>query len=153
MNGDSDKRGKRYCKNCDAFTLTLRPGKGGKWFYGCQNYPSCTYTEKSGRDEPEDPPVDEKSETEKLIDAEELAKAMRASVKRGTEELEANALRLGVRGPAEELAAMREAIPNFGKPIDELTDEDRKARTDWFSSRVQTGGFRALPYDKERKQG
>lgn len=136
----------RWCESCSAYNLRVKVRRSDSDFYGCIKFPGCKQTETVKHRVDVDPvDVDRELEEEQL----RLAK----SKIKGREELEAMAIRYGVPGPAAILEDMRKEIPGFGKKYEDLTDEERGIRAQYFLK--ATGGRtigQQLPYDKDEQQ-
>jgi len=121
----------------------------GERFYGCSNFPSCRQTERVF----EGVGTTDKSQTDQLRDSEEERMRLAQCRIQGREQLEGLALHYGVPGVAQQSDIMRSLVSGYGKRYDELTDEDRRIRGEYFLE--VCGGMligRQLPYDKDDRE-
>ena len=136
----------KYCIKCESVMNLKTNNTTGAQFYSCSNWPGCKFTQSvKAAKQPQQSTTDETESPEARAAKQVTIKAVDKCIAA----LEDVCARLDIIGPRLETMAMVSAIPGFGKLADELTDEERAQRADYFAKRVEgLRMVRNLPYNQ-----
>ena len=139
----------KHCVKCESVMNLKTNNTTGAQFYSCSNWPGCKFTQSVKAETPT-----QKSPTDEADSSEGRAakQVILSAVEKCNATLETVCARLDIIGPRVEFIAMATEIPEFGKLADELTDEERARRADYFANRVKgLSMVKRLPYDQSEQ--
>lgn len=127
---------RRYCPNCDDNTMILRMGQFGQ-FYSClnRNNPQikCTFTQPASEQPHYREGVPEPAVTEPFIPPRTIPQPSQIKMEQGAAEIEA--------------AAKAHFGDEWVMKYEDMPDERRLARADYFMALMPKSIFRPLPYN------
>ena len=139
----------KHCIKCESVMNLKTNNTTGAKFYSCSNWPACKFTQSAKAETPTQKPSTDEADSPEGRAAKQV---ILNAVEKCNATLETVCARLDIIGPRVESIAMASEIPGFGKLADELTDEERAKRADYFSNRVKgLSMVKRLPYDQNEQ--